>query len=379
MPVDLQITTDLSLLELQRLHQSGYAVTKTPHVGNWRLDTLACATLGIPHKVVDANKGALDHNFHPDSVIVGGRKIVVGHPDRLMSHAVVLKEPEVFQDRFRPGASLREIHMRALCDAVPQTVATPWSQHLSEIADDAIAVMEVITEVDTRVWSRRVYEDGYTVSDTCRGWVVVEAYGVFGVTNSKKGWISPNIVNIVLDMIVDAKRSGSSVVYHLSGPDMYRYLGKMMPDVHKLYDRCRAKLGWNLPEVLTFKVVPAADMRFAVPESHRSALDRLIDVWLGLSEFEDSVGVLIKSAADKKAEIVRVREERTAIEHKLEQAVKDCQLPFFEMERGDYTTQYDLLASGESLYVHPWGIETPIADISQAFRKMNALSRRASD
>lgn len=377
MPVDLQITTDLSLLELQRLHRDGKSVSKTPHVGNWRLDTLACATLGIRHKVVDGNKGVLDHNFHPDSVIVHGRKTIVGHPDRLMSHAVVLKEPEVFQDRFRPGASLREIHMRALCDAVPQTVATPWSQHLSNIADDAIAVMEAITEVDARVWNRRVYEDGTTVSDTCRGWVIVEAHGILGVTNPKKGWISPNIVNIMLDMIVEAKRFGSSVIYHLSGPDMYKYLGKLMPDINKLYDHCREKLDWNLPEVLTFKLVPASDMRFAVPESHRRALDNLIDVWLSVSEFEDSVGVRIKSSDNPKAEIARVIEDRATIERKLEQAVKDCPLPFFEMKRGDYTTQYDLLASGESLYVHPWGIETPISHISQAFRKMSALSRRA--
>lgn len=377
MSVDLQITTNLSLLELQRLHRDGKPVSKTPHVGNWRLDTLACATLGIPHKVVDANKGALDHNFHPDSVIVGGHKTLVGHPDRLMSHAVVLNEPEVFQNRFRQGASLREIHMRALCDAVPQTVATPWSQHLSEIADDAIAIMEVITEVDTRVWSRRVYEDGYTVSDTCRGWVVVEAHGIFGVTNSKKGWISPNIVNIMLDMIVDAKQFGSSVVYHLSGPDMYKYLGKLMPDINKLYDLCRAKLGWNIPEVLTFKVIPVADMRFAVPESHRRALNRLIDVWLSVSEFEDSIGSRIKSSDNPKTEVARVIEDRATIEQRLEQAVKDCLLPFFKMERGNYTTQYDILASGESIYVHPWGLETQIADIQQAFRKMEALSRRA--
>lgn len=371
MPINLQIRKDLSLNELVSLERAGFPVFKTPHVGCWYPNNLACAMLGIPMKVVDATKGCLDRNFHPHCLIVGGQRIQIADENVLTSHALITHPPSVMTERFTLGRPTADVHMEALHEAIPaaqtQTVSAYFHEHVGRL----IALFEVITRTDPHVWERFVNEEGMTENRRpFRGWQEISRDGVVGTNGSRAGWISPNVANILTDVTIDPVLFGTDTVYELSGPDMYRYIERLMPKLNELYDAVRRSLNWSLPEVVTLNLVPVSDMRFAVLSSRRRALDELVDVWLATTSFEAGVGERIRHAVDKRSMISYVQEQRRVHTQALMAAVQACPDPFYDISEGTYVSQYDLLTTSQDLYLHPWALETPTGQLTDAVNVM---------
>ncbi|MSR85266.1 hypothetical protein EXS71_02420 [Candidatus Uhrbacteria bacterium] len=365
------IRKDISLADLAHLHHKGDSVQKTPHVGNIYGNNLAIGALGIPMNLYDRTLGIKDYNFHPHRVIHAGKSETISNPELLTSHACVLQPSTLAPKWFTPGARLTEGHLASVQAAVPGEWLL-YTDYLSRHAEDIIAVIETLFDHPAVSWERHVDADGCV---TKPGHAIfggmLKRVGIFGLTNSQAGWLTPNILNILIDGMVEAKLRGVRDVYHLSGPDMVLYINGLLPSFHALYDQARKRLGWReLPETLTFHLIPVADMRFAVLNDRRMALNALIDAWLNLEAGNRRRAIRFQGVMDqvtKKAIVQEVGASKDKDLMRVRQAVHDCPEIFYQIERpGSAFTQYDVLERG--LYVHPWGVENSLEVVGRAMR-----------
>ncbi len=368
MPIQLKIRKDLSLNDLVSFKRAGFLVFKTPHVGNWYPNNLACAALGIPMKVVDSTKGCLDRNFHPHCMIVNGTRTQIAEENALTSHTKVTRVHEHTADRFKIGASVSETHMGALREAFPALELETVNEYLKENRDRVLELLEVLTQHDRSIWMRYVREDGLTEPRRARDWIVVNASGICGTNGSSHGWVSPNIANILMDVTIDPLKFNTDIVYELSGPDMYKYIGQLMPKLNELYEVVRQKLWPKLPETVTLNLVPVADMRFAVSAHRRQELEELVTVLETVSRFENGIGDRINSAPDKEKFICQIVNERGVLRDRICEVLRVCPDPFYDIYDGTFFSQYDLLANSGNLFIHPWAIETPVGILSDLVR-----------
>lgn len=374
MPIQLEMRWDLSMNDLLAYHRSGELVFKTPHVGNWYLNNLACGCLGIPMKVVDATKGCLDQNFHPHCVIVRGQREKIAEEDVLTSHAMVTQMPSMAADHFAIGESSAIAHMRALKKAIPTVQAQTVTEYVHRHTEEVMQLLEVITKEDRLIWQRFVQTDGHTTTQKfCQSWSSIVQAGVVGTNASRAGWVTPNLANILMDVTIDPKAYKTDRVYSLSGPDMYRYIKQMMPKLNRFYDVVRATLDWQLPETMQLHIVPVADMRFVVPSAQRQALDELVDMIRSNQTFEQGIGRRMKTSVHPSAEISQIQQERRDQHVQLREAMYACPEPFYEIKEGNFMSQYDLLDLNENLYLHPWALQTPMGTLKEVVAMLRRL------
>jgi hypothetical protein len=175
------------------------------------------------------------------------------------------------------------------------------------------------------VWWRKVDKEGritnYRKKDIPQAWSQIES-DIFPLTNAQEGWLIHNRVSILMDVIQQSRMGIEPEIYHLSGPDMVRYLGSEMDTISRMYDHVRTRLG--LPqEVITFNLVPFASFRFATRTSQAAACRSLCEELQG---------------TDPDPQVIRSRAQ---------EAFDVCA----ESETKNYFTQHDCLSSGESIVV----------------------------
>lgn len=362
---------DLSLADLRRLHDQGEHVLKTPHVGNHYPNNLAVAALGIPLMCVDRTIGVRDRNFHPHRVIHKGKAVDIANPHRIVTHVRVTHEHPHFGERFPRGGSVLEGHMQALKDALPHASIRTEAENLTMLGERIFDFLEALTRVHPAMWRRFVRADGSVVEPgRPLSWEQVRREGIHDVElRDGTGWIIPNEWCILWDA-VGAAQGGKSEVYELSGPDMIRYINTVAQEIERAYTIVHDTVpGLRLPERMVFNIVPVAAMRFAVAEGKRQALDHLIEAYVRFTRLrrEWSAGIQALSRAERSVEITRVAKERRRENDCVREAVRGIPEIFYEIEQANFLSQYDLL-TGEQLYIHPFGIDTPIAEVEEAMK-----------
>lgn len=343
---------------------------KTPHVGNWYPNNLAIASLGIRMKICDQTRGERDKNFHPHTVIQGGRQTIVGSPDLLMTHAKVEQPTE----HMRQGEFISANHMQALRYAIPCLNAERLNaDFLPKHSERSMRIARFFAERFPALFERRVMISGQTVQDRMNA-SSLSRHGFFGITSLTNGWLMPNILNILMDGVIDAVIMGEREVFSLSGPDMFVYIAPLQPQLHQLYNGLREVMP-ELPEAMTYHVVRVAEMRFAVTKSRQQALQELIESYLALEFMRDSWAKKMREAnADEKTVLIRAaNEERYRANNQLREAIAACPEPFYDIKDGSFLSQYDLISSGEAIHIHPWALEAPLADVENAVRLMTRL------
>jgi len=357
---------DLSLKDLAALHRDGHSVTKSPHVGNWYPNNLAVASLGIPMNVYDRTIGVRDRNFHPHKIIVDGGSEEVADPAILTTHARVIRESSWFPERFPVGSRVLDGHMQAIRDAVPGANCVVFTDYLRQHADRVLAILEVATGRISGLWRRFAHTDGTITEPTCGGWDrIAQTGGIYGLTNDEFGWLIPNELNVILDGVLQAAIHNASVVYHLSGPDMIGYIGGYAELLAKIHAALRQKLDW-VPEQVELHLVPVATMRFAVPETRRQALDSFMDELLAIYAWRTARGEEIPPGPNGNKKIAAMESTEAKTEHRrmksrLREAAAECPEVWYDITEGSFVSQYDLLASGTPIYIHPWAVAAPVA------------------
>ncbi len=369
---------DLSLKELLDLTEEGYSVVKTPHIGNFYPNNLAIAKTGIHMIVYDRNIGCVDRNFHPHTVIMNGRMHPVTSSERLMTHAYVCQDVEI--STLKDGERAADGHLLALKKVFPKGRFTFYTDYVSQNKEISLLILKIVSEQKVLPekfrWVRRVDSEGFvsTVSPPVR-WEDVSRVGIFGLDNEKEGFLIPNFFNVLLCGIIEVMNSGKEEIYHLSGPDMVRYIGSMSHGLSECLSILASKKSY-FPRRLLFNLVPAAGMRFATRSSKRKTLDDLISAYMAILDHRNRKGDFMKllDPSVRKSYGHFFKDAEQKLRRDLYEAMTACPEVFYDIYQGDYISQHDVLHEG--LYVPKWSLENKIGFINGVFNAMKGLQRR---
>jgi hypothetical protein len=326
---------EVSLGDLVRLRAEGYSVLKSPHVGNQHPSNLVCGALGIPLEMVSFTQGLLDRNFHPHVRIVGGVQTPL-YDRRTWT-----------QFASTPcGRSATQYHQQSVQKLFPQTEVVTDMQRMQRYPALAATVLRATNQVIRGVWYRHASANGQVIKKTQRR-LSNQAldYDVFQFSNDASGWVIPNRVHIIFDLVYQTLSSGRDVVYHLSGPQMVQYIGDraLQRDLQLMYDAVRQYIP-ELPLVLKVKIVPVAGARFAGLQTEADGIRAVCD----LIESAD----LVNADRGWYRQLVEVTPSiATAI------------------ETGTTISQYDLSHSSD-LYIDPWMMSAPLSTVNFVQREL---------
>lgn len=333
MPVVLRHRGDLSVHDIERLARE-QLVRVTPHVGNWTPARLALPQLGVSVLCVDHTIGERDVNAHPHLLIRdGSAALLSGHGDRLTTHAYVSRD--VPGASFAQGTSVSEVHIGAIRALYPGTEIVTHVEHMREHQELLLTVLEIVTALSrTAAWWRRVDRHGmvtaYRGKDIPRTWDAILP-DIFPIMSPEEGWLVHNRVSILFDLIQQSRMGQEPEIYHLSGPDMVRYLGQEIETVSRMYDTVRARLNLK-QETVTYNLVPFASFRFATRASQALACERLCEAL--------------------------VRNEPML----LRECVREASDVLAQSETKSYFTQHDCHAQGERIVIcdaaRAWSMDT---------------------
>ena len=347
MPVTLRIRDDLSVNDIVELGRH-HLVKATPHVGNWTPARLALPALGISILCVDHTIGIKDRNTHPHLFIHEGEaQALCEDADRLTTHTRVTREAR--GGTHAAGASLSDVHVGALRSLYPSADILTHSEHLRKYRDITLAVLEEATCFSrSSTWWRRVDGDGvvtcYRRKDLPGSWQEFKQ-DIFSLTNERHGWLIHNRVAILMDVIQQSQMGEEPEIYHLSGPDMVRYLGGEIETISGMYDHVRSRLGLA-QETIVFNLIPFASFRFATRASQAPACVALCE----------EIG---KDIPD---------------ENRLRAFAQEATDVFAEPETQNYFTQHDCLSSGERIMMPDAAREWPMALCGEHLAKIKVLA-----
>lgn len=256
---------DISMNTIVELMRQGYSVVKSPHVGNQHPSNLVCAKLGIPLSMVTFTLGERDTNFHPHLRIEGGQGTEITNPSCWTPFA-----------RMACGTAVESFHQSELKARFPDVqIQTDIEIIQSETAFAEVALRSV-TGTFSDLWYRKVDANGVVTKIPGRTNVVWDEVkdDIYRFTNTESGWVIPNRAHIIFELALQSLSSGRDVVYHLAGPQMNSYIGKIQNSLTKGYDALRAE--WpELPETLTVYIVPVAACRMISHKSKTQAVDAI--------------------------------------------------------------------------------------------------------
>lgn len=375
--IKFKIRDDLSLAELRRMYERGVPMMRSAHVGNVYPSNLAVGAAGIPLNLYDRTVGYKDENYHPHQCIMDGRADGVAPADIMTSHAQVTHSCARAQDRFKQGVSVVDVHVGAMRELFPNTSIEVYSEWLFRHRELIMEMVGHLAVQFPQVWTHRVTKEGKRARLTdALPWRAIQNEGLYGVTNTKSGVLVPNRLNALFDCVIEALVYNTQDVYHLSGPDMYKYLRGIWRDVEKMYESLFAHMP-HLPQRIMFHIVPVAQMRLVTTMDRRANLDAVVEAWCAMHANNRHFGAQIKKAVNgsRPELIARAREAKTQDEARLSEAIARTPEIFYEINKADFISQYDALARG--LYVHPWMLEQSTGQIDAMIKALERLRARS--
>ncbi|MFM2424180.1 MAG: hypothetical protein RLZZ70_571 [Candidatus Parcubacteria bacterium] len=323
---------------LLQVRNVGYSVMKTPHIGNQHPSNLLCAALGIHMDMVTFTQGEKDLNFHPHLRIAGGIA-------RQLYEASIYTPFAVVTD----GQSAEDYHQRSVRERFVGTLVTTDIELLHQELEVSVRVLEASTKSLPGLWYRHVDSTG-VVTRVTEPPVETLLPNIFRVTSATSGFVIPNRLHMMVTFIWQILSTGRDTVYHLSGPDMVGYIGKLESGLSRMYDAIRTVVP-GLPDVLTVYVVPVAQSRFVTHITRRDSLEALLDT-IAWYERQD---------VTKRAEATSVVKNAGGLYPEFGRSIS----------RGDFLSQYDLVSVAD-LYVPDWLLTTPLSRVKR-FAELVAL------
>jgi len=376
----LQLIKDdsLSVNDLVGLQEAGFSVLRSAHVGNLTPYNLTLAEAGIPILSVDHTITGVDRNYLPEQVVTQEGASLLAPSDKLVCRVLL-----------GTGTYLDELHTGAAREAVPGANIFTNTEYLRANESVAGEIVMLTAQEFPEYFNRLALPDGSTayVDDAAR---YLGTLGIMQLNDEpraeREAIIMPNIIDIVTNFVVEYLRTEQPVQYHLSGPDMIKYIDQLMPDVQQLYGRIKeaTSFGTQLPPQLLVYLVPTAKAKFATTAARQPLLDEL----LGVMEVVDAslAGLRTERKAFFASEAARDQSQRADFLTNVMQAEMDLNvelgerlaaLPELLPEPPDpgAITQYDVLQEG-GLYVAPINRELSMAELAEVSLRVNQLRKR---
>ena len=367
---------DLSIEDLSNKAASGEPVMKTPHVGNWRTDNMIWLDPYILNLVYDRNLGRKDTNFYPHGLIIDGKFKPVVRDDILSTHS-----------------SLRDVHMGALRSLKPDARLETSTSYINDNLDLFKMIIEIIGEraFELGLWKRRVAADGKTHLVSPISWDAIKKEGIFGIDNPNEGWLWTNELNVLMFTVVDAVNYGTDKVHHISGPDMFKYIGQMKNVLNELYAILANKNSALPPQIQMDLHVAGSFNRFAVPEDKKDDLDNFMQLLRVLDDAAKEKAKRAREAAKEGKNVSRVIAPLQAKERKLFNSASEALKPIYKYlvyetaipNKGarriflpSYYSQHDAIEKG--LYIHKAARTSSQSEIEHYYNLLLKLYRNIS-
>lgn len=349
MSLVIETTPNISLQDIVTEQQQGTSVIRSAHVGNARGYNLALAELGIPfllvdHTIVASQPGqAGDKNYLPGSIVTleGVNPLAVSGLGGL-SLKTTVECPDT-----KAILPLDTLHTRAFQAAFPDTTIATNTEYLRSEEVLAQDVITTATQVAPELFTRKVEIDGTITPATVDD---IKRYGILQLNDdprTERGVLIPNEVDIVINFLIEAIKSGTDTQIHLAGPDMPGYMKKpeTISAITQLYQAAARRLAgkYTLPETAIVKLVPSHYAEFVTTQ------DRAQHVAAVFEAFDPS-------------------QQNPRNQPDCTEALQDAPELLIDVRNAPYVSQYDVLRSG--------GIWMPEENRTYTMTQLRTLAKR---
>ncbi len=372
MPVQIQVETNITLAELVAKKRAGFMVEETPHIGNLSVATLALLTLGMDAKLVDANVGAKDNLFYPHQQIINGQATTIASPYVMSTHNKVKGDI----------TPVSEFHL----DPV-QRLGLKAFAHSKWIGDRRNYILTLLALLNTEnwpllLWTRYVDTNGRVSKvdpPTTRFELMCRIHKLTS-SPDESGWILPNPINILLDLVFGALETDKPTVYMLSGQSMYRYIsqqytnfGRMDELISDMYDTVRSKGFYTLPELLKVSMVPIPVIRhFVAPAGLKNELDKKLDYYERLIANTARGGNKLSKRQISHDLMSHLKLKRKHVFSSLSSPLAHL---CADSETGQFYSQHDLAYNNDQMYIPDRAMNLPIHKMAGVVARMVRLAK----
>lgn len=390
MGIEVTQQPNLSLDDMRVAMENGTGVVRSAHIGNLRGYNLAVASMGIPMLLVDHNivaqfpGDAGDNNYLPGSLVTNEdiQPLNVSRVGGLALQTTV-KDPSTGVEVF-----LDELHVNSLRSAFPGTKFVTNTNYIREFADLADETIAIATQVAPQIFRAVVEADGTLRREPValssyqqRNFAsLLPSYGTLQLATdprTERGVLMPNEVDIVINFMIEALKSGSEHQIHLSGPDMQLYMKN--PNItgilQSLYQGILEKASFkkSLPETLRVDLVPADQARFVGKLAGSTILNAIFDATVKEADQNQLKGAFMRSplARDTNSRAIALKQfkaEALAISTGLSQLAKEADELFVGSRQAPYLSQYDVLSDG--------GMNMPTSNRRMTMQELKNLFKR---
>lgn len=352
----LEIIKDdsVSLDDLVDLRASGVSVMRSAHVGNLAPYNMAVAEAGLPVLSVDHTITGVDRNYFPEVAGTVDSRVTVARTGKLVCRSVT-GSGDVYLD---------ELQLRSVHTAIPQAQVLTSTEYLSANAPVVSEIVLLARKEEPGLFDRAAMPDGSVLRRDGSA-DMLDSCGILQLSDDPRAKrtavLLPNAVTILSNFVIETLVSERDVQYHISGPDMVRYIGDILPVMQRLYSQLTETASYraDLPKQLEVRLVPGAEARFATTRSRQPILDSLIEAYgacqAETAELATERRVFFASgqAGDvntKTAFLQSVGRRKSAVEEVLAERIVAMPELFVEPRTPRPVTQYDVAAEG-GLYV----------------------------
>lgn len=230
---------DISVNTLVMLKENGVPVTLTSHPGNASLYKLSMWSCGIPETLWDITCVRADRNNQPECMLVGEEKKFLVDDKLLLEVLSPLSRGHKYVTAYQTaknGERLGRIHVRAMEKEFPNVISSQSKLLLTE-KERVLAIFEYLAgKYGTRYFPRTIRGNGTMVQHATRTNPLNMAESALSVTEElrdllfsdektdvKGGLAYGGVLVQLICLLCNFWKTGSTVQYFISGPDMIRY------------------------------------------------------------------------------------------------------------------------------------------------------------
>ena len=344
---------DISLSELVTKQKEGFSVMRSAHVGNARLYNQVIAAVGIRMLLVDHNVTGLDTNYFP-GLLIQDQSCLELAPKGQVSMRTPVVNPITGENQF-----LDELHKESLSKLFPDTEIITNTSYLRENESVVSDIVTVCAEEMPELFNRVIPAGDVSTIKTTR----VRKIGtdeVLQLTDDPRkdaGVLIPNAVDILVNFILESYISEKEVQYHISGPDMVKYINGLIPTLERLGKAVLSRCGFatKLPNKIEVQLVPGIELKIASSNLGKAAVDNLVNAVVErraiTSEIQKSKKEFFGSSQSSNDELRQkllastAKLDRDSIQLLVNSAL-DCPDHLDDGNGIPVTTQYDSLNAG---------------------------------
>jgi hypothetical protein len=355
---------------LDRINE-GHSVVRTAHCGNLRPYNLGLASMGVTMQLLDTNVTGIDRTYIPEKKIsISGSKTL---HDRIGS--VVMRAET-------NGEFLDDYHTKSISDAFPETPVYTFTDYFRKNKTIVEKIIEAGFVIKPDMFKRSLGDGAVQATQhTESPDSIPNIIQLSDNPRTDEGYLLPNELATLAGFIIESIKTGNKVQYHVSGPDMIRYIDSIAPVMQEVLNHVVNKN--TIPELskaagaIEIVFIPGSEMRFVAPNEMRYVLDEMIEYFATLkitfndakdqrSAFFSGNGSSNKDEYNLFMDQIRYR-ENDALNTFLEVVAKNKNLVSFDANDHP-VTQYDLTDSG--VYVPEYSMNTPYSKFKIDYDEM---------